>query len=194
MNKYNLSQFKGESNPYDTLWYLSIEIGRGLLFKALRIGSGINDGCDCLLEKYNEVYNKVTELSEEEREFLLKDSYFSKCDFYRNENKKLMDIEKEPASIMSVCSQLVSKEFLMATLGEDKGADEYNRRCKLASIGKRYKNKFLYEVMEYIDGCDTCTDGVKEFIKVNFEEMPSVEDIQLMIDVNDTGKRFYNEE
>lgn len=187
-NKVYLPQFAGESNPFDVLWYLSIEIGRSLLFRAKRIGSGIYDGVDALQSRYNETFEKVSNLTEKEREFLLKDSYFTKCDFYNDENKKLLEIESESSSEMSFCSQLVSEDFLKATLGEDAGAQEYQRRCKLASVGKRYTVQFLHSVIDYLDETESIVhtgnyDGIHEFLK-QFDDTPSVEDIQLMIDVN----------
>lgn len=196
-NKVYLPQFAGESNPFDVLWYLSVEIGRALMFKAKRIGSGIYDGVDELQNRYNETFEKVSNLTEKEREFLLKDSYFTKCDFYNDENKKLLEIENESSSEMSFCSQLVSEDFLKATLGEDAGAREYKRRCKLASIGKRYTVQFLHSVIDYLDETESIVhtgnyDGIHKFLD-QFDDTPSVEDIQLMIDVNNTQDRFYND-
>ena len=187
----SLPQFAGESNPFDELWYLSIEIGRALLFKAKRINTGIPDSEKVLKEKYDKLYDKVSKLSEKEREFLLKDSYFSECDFYNDENKKILALEKESASMMSFSSQLVSKDFLIATLGEKEGTNEYNRRCKLARIGDRYTRDFLTRVISYLDEQVSADDGIKEFMK-QFESKPSIEDIQLMLDVKNTSKfRFY---
>lgn len=189
----SLPQFAGESNPFDELWYLSIEIGRALLFKAKRINTDISDNEKQLREKYDKLYDKVSKLSEKEREFLLKDSYFSKCDFYNDENNKILALENESASMMSFSSQLVSKEFLIATLGEEEGNNEYNRRCKLARIGKRYTYDFLIRVIDYLDEQIGADDGINEFLK-QFESRPSIADIQLMLDVKNTSKfRFYTE-
>lgn len=189
----SLPQFAGESNPFDELWYLSIEIGRALLFKAKRINTDISDNEKQLREKYDKLYDKVSKLSEKEREFLLKDSYFSKCDFYNDENNKILALEDESASMMSFSSQLVSKDFLIATLGEKEGTNEYNRRCKLASIGERYTYDFLIRVIDYLDEQIGADDGINEFLK-QFESRPSIADIQLMLDVKNTSKfRFYTE-
>lgn len=189
----SLLQFAGESNPFDELWYLSIEIGRALLFKAKRINTDISDNEKQLREKYNKLYNKVRKLSEKEREFLLKDSYFSKCDFYNDENNKILALENESASMMSFSSQLVSKDFLIATLGEEEGTSEYNRRCKIARIGERYTYDFLIRVIDYLDGQIGADDGINKFLK-QFESRPSIADIQLMLDVKNTSKfRFYTE-
>ncbi len=187
-NTVYLPQFAGESNPFDVLWYLSVEIGRALLFKAKRIGSGIYEGVDELQKKYNETFEKVSNLTEEEREFLLRDSYFTRCDFYNDENKKLLEIESESSSDMSYCSQLVSEDFLKATLGDEAGTLEYQRRCKLVSVGKRYTKQFLHSVIDYLEALESdeqggYSDGIQEFMK-QFENTPSVEDVQLMIDVN----------
>lgn len=189
----SLPQFAGESNPFDELWYLSIEIGRALLFKAKRINTDISDNEKQLREEYDKLYNKVRKLSEKEREFLLKDSYFSKCDFYNDENNKILALENESASMMSFSSQLVSKDFLIATLGEEEGTNEYNRRCKLARIGERYTYDFLIRVIDYLDEQIGADDGINEFLK-QFESRPSIADIQLMLDVKNTSKfRFYTE-
>lgn len=189
----SLPQFAGESNPFDELWYLSIEIGRALLFKAKRINTDISDNEKQLREKYDKLYDKVSKLSEKEREFLLKDSYFSKCDFYNDENNKILALEDESASMMSFSSQLVSKDFLIATLGEKEGTNEYNRRCKLARIGERYTYDFLIRVIDYLDEQIGADDGINEFLK-QFESRPSIADIQLMLDVKNTSKfRFYTE-
>ena len=189
----SLPQFAGESNPFDELWYLSIEIGRALLFKAKRINTDISDNEKQLREEYDKLYDKVSKLSEKEREFLLKDSYFSKCDFYNDENNKILALEDESASMMSFSSQLVSKDFLIATLGEEEGTNEYNRRCKLARIGERYTYDFLIRVIDYLDEQIGADDGINEFLK-QFESRPSIADIQLMLDVKNTSKfRFYTE-
>lgn len=189
----SLPQFAGESNPFDELWYLSIEIGRTLLFRAKRINTDIPDSEKSLREKYDKIYDKVSKLSEKEKEFLLKDSYFSKCDFYNDENNKILALENESASMMSFSSQLVSKDFLIATLGEEEGTNEYNRRCKLARIGDRYTYDFLIRVIDYLDEQIGADDGINEFLK-QFESRPSIADIQLMLDVKNTSKfRFYTE-
>lgn len=189
----SLPQFAGESNPFDELWYLSIEIGRTLLFRAKRINTDIPDSEKSLREKYDKIYDKVSKLSEKEIEFLLKDSYFSKCDFYNDENNKILALENESASMMSFSSQLVSKDFLIATLGEEEGTNEYNRRCKLARIGERYTYDFLIRVIDYLDEQIGADDGINEFLK-QFESRPSIADIQLMLDVKNTSKfRFYTE-
>lgn len=186
-----LPQFEGESNPFDTLWYLSVEIGRSLMFKAKRIGMSIPDSVDVLMAKYNEVYSKVEVLSEAERQFLINDSYFGTGNFYNKDNEQLMEIEKESASKMSVCSQMVSEAFLKATMGAEDGHKEYIRRCYLAQLAKRYKDDFLMEVIEYLEARGEETEGIKQFIKSNFDKTPTTEDIQLMIDSKIFSGRFY---
>ena len=95
--------------------------------------------------------------------------------------------------MMSFSSQLVSKDFLIATLGEKEGTSEYNRRCKLARIGERYTYDFLIRVIDYLDEQIGADDGINEFLK-QFESRPSIADIQLMLDVKNTSKfRFYTE-
>ena len=191
--EFYLPQFKGKSNPYDTLWYLSIEIGRSLLFKAERLGSGIGESTDALMEQYNKIYKQVEELNENERDFLLKDSYFNKCDFYNDENVKIMQLENESASVMSYSSQLVSKDFLLATMGKTLGQQEWDRRCNLVEVGSRYTIDFLRNVIEYIDGTGKINDGIQTFLD-HFATEPSIEDIQLMIDVKNTSVfRFYTD-
>lgn len=191
MKEISLPQFRGQSNPYDTLWYLSIEIGRSLIFQAKRLGMNVKSSVPALMERYNEIYNELCRLSEREKEFLLSDSYFAQCDFYNDENKKIMDLENESASMMTYSSQLVSEAFLKATLGNKEGAEEYQRRCNLAKVGKHYKNNFLSRVLDHIDDANITDDGIQEFLK-KFDTKPSADDIQLMIDVNNTSPyRFY---
>lgn len=189
-----LPQLKGESNPYDTLWYLSIEIGRAYIFRTRRLGTGIDDGVRSLKKAYDELYNQLEKLTEEERDFLMKDSMFSKIGFFNTdgENNRLMEMENESFSRMSYESQLVTKDFLMATLGEEDGTKEFNRRCELVKVGRRYKKDFLMSVQEYLSGDIDSNDGIKAFLD-NFDYELTDEDVQLMIDVNATGHRFYNE-
>lgn len=196
VQKIYLPQYKGESNPYDILWYLSIEIGRALIFKAKRIGMGIDDSVDALMKKYDEVFNEIEGLSSEEKDFLMKDSYFAKQDFYANGNETLLKLESAPASMMSNCSQLVSLDFLKATLGDDEGEKLYKYRCKLASISKRYTKEFLRSVVSYLDDSfESKEDGsIEKFISDNFDSKPSLHDITMMIDIKDTGYKFYNED
>lgn len=192
-NGVYLPQLKGESNPYDTLWYLSIEIGRAYVFRTRRLGTGIADGVKSLKKAYDELYNQLEQLTEKERDFLMKDSMFYKIDFFdtNGENNRLMEMESESFSRMSYESQLVSKDFLMATLGEAEGIKEFNRRCELVKIGRRYKKDFLMSVRDYLSGDIDSNDGIKAFLG-NFDYELAEEDVQLMIDVNATGHRFYN--
>ena len=189
-----LPQLKGESNPYDTLWYLSIEIGRAYVFRTRRLGTGIADGVEGLKKAYDKLYSQLEKLTEEERDFLMKDSMLNKIGFFNTdgENNRLMEMENESFSRMSYESQLVTKEFLMATLGEEEGTREFSRRCELVKVGRRYKRDFLMSVREYLSGDVDSNDGIKAFLG-NFDYKLTDEDVQLMIDVNATGHRFYNE-
>lgn len=194
-NNVYLPQFKGESNPYDELWYLSLEIGRALMFRVERIDSEfkINDGVENLLEKHDYLVETIKRLTPEEREFLHKDSYFGTNALMYSANDKIISMEKESCSKMSCISQLVSKDFLIATMGKEDGTKEYKRRSKLYSVATRYNDKFLYDVIEWLNN-KYDNEGIEKFITDNFESTPTVEDIQLMIDIRDTGYKYYSEQ
>lgn len=83
-----------------------------------------------LKKAYDKLYNQLEQLTEEERDFLMKDSMFNKIDFFNTngENNRLMEMENESFSRMSYESQLVTKDFLVATLGEEEGTKEFSRR------------------------------------------------------------------
>ena len=69
-------------------------------------------------------------------------------------------------------------------------------RCKLASISKRYTKEFLRSVVSYLDNSfESKEDGsIEKFISDNFDSKPSLHDITMMIDIKDTGYKFYNED
>lgn len=203
----SIPQYAGNSNPYDTLWYLSFEIGRALLFDAKRIGSGVESCTPELLEKHARILNELGKLGVREREFLYNDSYFYKNNFQKNENVKMVTMGAESCSQMSFQSQLVSKEFLIATLGEDEGAGVYNKRYKLCQEAKGKNINFLYKCLDYLGGVPGLyTDGMKDFFENIFDDafenvdnqdedviQSVMEDIQLMVDCINCDFKFYND-
>lgn len=182
-----LKQFKGQGNPFDVLWYISIEVGRGLMFRTHRIGTGIGDGVDSLLERYAEISEAISKLTEEERHFLLEDSYYGKTNFVNVENTQLMDMAALSASEMSSMVAMSSKEYLIATMGEQEGTEEFIRRQELAKIAYGINDiGLLWKAL------DNYGDKRKEFFKDFTDKELSDDDIHVMISIVETGTEIYN--
>lgn len=131
-----LPQFAGQSNPYDVLWFLAIELGRIQMLKVQSIGTAAYqiqvESEEALRTKYDVLSNELAALSEEERTFLRRDSnMYSSNITVSDVNHKLMKMSSESYSDMSLMHSLDSEAYLRATLGEEEGKKEAERRIEL---------------------------------------------------------------
>lgn len=186
----SLPQYKGKNNPYDELWALSLEIGRELLMKAIKMHEDEID-INKHMTDYNNILGGIERLNENEREFLLNDSYFAKNN---TALWKLTCLEKEAHSSEDYTSKLVSKDFLIATLGKEDGIKEYNRRCDLSVISWRYTESFLEKCLEYVSTENPeKNESIEKFIDDNFCGYVSIEDLQFMLELKKIGYDMYKD-
>ena len=100
-----------------------------------------------------------------------------------------MEIESRSASKMSYESQIISKDFLKATLGDENGEAEYNRRCDLVSIGVEYEPSVMQELVSKLRDDGQLTDSEEELIdrsrEITLEDGKEAvtADVQLVLDV-----------
>jgi hypothetical protein len=171
MGEIYLPQFAGKSNPYDVLWYLAIEMGRINMLKIKTIGHPGHEMQskteETIKEQYDEITKQLEELSQEEREFLMKDSRKINNISIDNTNQFLMELGKESMSNMSYLHTLDSYDYLIATLGEEAGKSEYQRRVELV---KKFKSVNLED------------EAMKEL---------SEDDVNLIKTVRDAGFLFF---
>lgn len=174
MSKIYLPQFAGESNPYDVLWYLAIEIGRVEMLKIQSIGSELtynirSESEKALRKKYEEVAAKVAALTDEEREFLKKDSRTCNGITINRVNNSLMELSAESMSDMSLMHSLDSEDYLCATLGEEEGKKECERRISLI---KKFKGiELTKEVIEEHEISERDVDYIETVRKCGMESI-----------------------
>lgn len=174
MSKIYLPQFAGESNPYDVLWYLAIEIGRTEMLKIQSIGSGLtyevqSESEKALRKKYEEVAAKVAALTDEEREFLKKDSRTCNGIIINRANNSLMELSAESMSDMSLMHSLDSEDYLCATLGEEAGKKECERRISLI---KKFKGVEITEkIVEENEISERDVDYIKTVRQCGMEDI-----------------------
>lgn len=191
-----LPQFAGKPNPYDKLWQISIEVGQFLMFKTYRSGigksfKGENESLDSLLKRHSDLLESLESLTEEEKSFLFQDSLFKrKTDFLRTQNSHLMEMLKQSPEYFG--DDFVTKDFLVATLGEEAGNIEYERRCRLCSIARKYTKEFLSDCIHYLIGEKELNDGIAKFLE-NFDTEPDPNDVLFMLRLHAINFKLYSE-
>lgn len=186
---------KKNGNPFDTLWYLSIEMAREALAKAARINCDIGNSPERLLEKYNDIYDRLKLLSEEERDFLLKDSYFGDNRIYAaGVNDKLMELADLSGSEMSRCFPYKSEAYLKATLGEEDGDKQYKYIQKIIKFNNNYNDKvvgYLVDNLHRIKSYRRDAQVMLNEFKAAFNREMSREDIEFMFDLKTNNIRTW---
>lgn len=176
-----------KGNPFNTLWYLSIEMAREALAKASRINWSVGNNPELILDKYNEIYAELETLSEDEREFLLKDSYFGDNRIYaEGVNDILMEIERRSCSEMSRSFPYMSEQYLKATLGNEKGAEQYDYFQRMVSFTNTCSKGTVYYLVDNFSKKDKLRQDAEIIVndfRDTFGRKININDIKLMFEI-----------
>jgi hypothetical protein len=201
MQEISLPQFRGRCNPYDELWALSFALGKQLWLQASRVGSGdlyetTKISTEAYKCKYDTIVKELEALTEDERAFLLDDSKY--CSGYGTKVKAeemITELRDLSFSTVGNMADLVSENFLCATMGTEQGKQEFERRKKiLRQLRKASKNWLLSAADAVLIGDKSVIDKVAGLGQILSEvgEMTS-DDFYRVISIQKSGYTGYDD-